>query len=92
MSEVEFEYCPSCGDFQSGSECDNCGFSYLYGGQKPYETPEGNIVNCTEEEALEEGYISMCPMCGEHIITWWELEDHGMCINCWHRRHIDNNK
>jgi hypothetical protein len=60
-----------------------CGFTEELG-KNQYETPEGLIVNCTEEEAYERGYIFICPICLFNEITYWEKEDHGMCISCWH--------
>lgn len=78
------ERCPHCGDLEwNGYDCLNCGFgSELPIGQ--YETPEGNIVNCTEDEAFENGYIYECE-CGSTIL-WWEQRDHGSCIHCWHEK------
>lgn len=82
---MEELYCPNCGEYWNGYECDSCGFAdELIGNQ--YETPSGVIVRCTEEQAIERGYISICQVCKENIIQWWEKEDHGMCISCWHKR------
>ena len=77
---------PNCNELWDGTECFTCGFTDgLPDGT--YETPEGNIVVCTEEEAFSAGYISICPECLYEIITWWEKEDHGMCLSCWHKKH-----
>lgn len=75
--------CPNCGEEIIEYDCLSCGYCSLDLDAGTYETPEGNIVNCTEEEALEKGYIFECPSCG-NIITYWEKEDHGKCIECWH--------
>lgn len=83
MDEI---YCPVCGEEWNGYECDNCGFADEILGEE-YETPDGIIVRCTEEEAMERGYIFICPICNDNVIQWWEREDHGMCIECWHKRH-----
>lgn len=76
--------CPHCGDEWDGYECNTCGFSDTLPVNQ-YETPEGNIVVCTEDQAIERGYLDFCPSCAA-IITWWELEDHEMCIDCWHNK------
>lgn len=84
----ETDICPACGHEYNGYECDNCGFAdNLEQGLNQYETPSGNIVWCSEEEAFEREYINICPACCFNVITWWEMEDHGMCIECWHRKH-----
>jgi hypothetical protein len=89
MDTVENNSCPSCGTIMLFGECDECGFAEgLTAGN--YETPEGNIVTCSEEEAYERGYISICPECLFQEITWWEREDHGMCITCWHKRNTES--
>ena len=82
---METEYCPHCGEEWNGYECLTCGFAgELFGDE--YETPSGTIVRCTEEEAFERGYIFTCPVCNDTVIQWWEMEDHGMCIHCWHNK------
>lgn len=75
------ENCPHCNNPWDGYECDTCGYAEMLV-KNEYETPEGNIVFCSDEQALERGYICHCN-CG-NIITWWEKEDHGVCIECWH--------
>jgi hypothetical protein len=77
--------CPSCGEEWGGVECITCGFAQGLNCNQ-YETPDGLIVSCTEEEAYEKGYIAICPTCLFNEITWWEKEDHEMCIECWHRK------
>jgi len=81
----EYDVCPHCGSAWTGYECGICGFSDTLL-KNEYETPTGFITHCTEKEAFKEGYIYMCPACDENIITWWENEDHGKCIDCWHRQ------
>lgn len=83
--DMNKESCPHCGEEWEGYECHICGFADIDGNH--YETPEGNIVKCSEEEAIERGYILTCPVCQDKLITWWEQEDHGMCIECWHKKH-----
>ncbi len=82
---MDTNYCPNCGEEWNGYECDSCGFADDLGTEE-YETPHGTIVTCTEEEAFRNGYIAHCPVCKDNVIQWWELQDHGMCIECWHRR------
>lgn len=79
--------CPHCNEEWDGYECQVCGFSDMLP-QDEYETPEGNIVRCSEDQAFDRGYLYKCPSCGA-TITWWEMEDHGMCIECWHRKNKD---
>lgn len=86
MEYWNYDNCPSCGENWDGNECEVCGFADNLLDNE-YESPEGNIVQCTEEEAFEQGYISICPTCCYHVITWWEKEDHGVCIECWHKQH-----
>lgn len=87
MNIDEFEgMCPHCGAVLDTDDCNVCGFSLFPRDANQYETPEGNIDTCTEDEAIERGYVMNCPECGEHLITWWEKEDHGMCITCWHNK------
>ena len=87
MEEYEISGgCPQCGEAWNGYECDDCGFADLLP-LNEYETKDGIIVYCSEELALERGYIYTCE-CGS-TITWWEKEDHGMCIDCWHRKNVD---
>lgn len=76
--------CPNCNEDWNGVACEACGFAIEIGANE-YETPEGNIAHCTEEEAFERGYISICPECLFNVITHWEKEDHGKCIECWHK-------
>ena len=92
----EEETCPQCGGNEwNGYDCIDCGFG-LDLPVNQYETPEGNIVSCSEEDAYKNGYIFDCE-CGNRIL-WWEMQDHGTCITCWHnknmssRKDIDNNK
>jgi len=85
------ERCQHCGECDfNGLDCMTCGFG-LELPLNQYETPSGNIVTCTEEEAFDNGYITKCPHCGDTIL-WWEMEDHGSCITCWHvkNKSIDN--
>lgn len=79
------EFCPHCGEEWSGYECDVCGFADTPFGNE-YETPEGNVVRCTEDEALEKGYAKFCPECKESVVPYWEIEDVGMCVTCWHKK------
>lgn len=84
----ENDVCPQCGEEFNGYECDNCGFADLIGDSKnQYEARNGNIIWCTEEEAFDKGYISICPSCCYNVVSWWEMDDHGMCIECWHKKH-----
>lgn len=83
MNEDLMGHCPNCNAEMDGFDCYNCGYCSLELDDNEYETPEGNIAYCTEDEALENGYIYMCPHCGEKIITWWEMRDHGKCVTCW---------
>lgn len=85
MEEFE-EICPECGSLMYDHDCEVCGFSNFPEGRDEYETPQGTIAHCTEEEALDAGYIMLCPTCAEQVITWWENEDHGCCITCWHSK------
>lgn len=89
MNEDILGMCPNCGHQMDGYDCFECGYCSLNLEDNEYETPEGNIVHCTEEEAMERGYIAVCPACGENLITWWEKEDHGKCITCWHADRIE---
>lgn len=77
--------CPSCDEEWGGVECINCGYAESLDGNQ-YETPDGLIVTCSEEQAFEKGYISICPVCLFNQITWWEKNDHGKCIECWHKQ------
>lgn len=88
-NELEID-CPQCGSHKwGGYECDICGFADNLLDCE-YETPSGNIVYCSQEIAFELGYITHCD-CGS-VITWWEKEDIGRCIECWHknRKVVDN--
>lgn len=76
--------CPNCNEEMDGYDCYTCGYCSLNLDDNEYETHEGNIVHCSEDEAFQRGYIHMCPVCGENIITWWEMEDHSNCVTCWH--------
>lgn len=78
--------CPNCNDPWNGEECFTCGFADDLP-QNEYKTPEGSIVQCTEEQAFEQGLILICPVCCYNIVVWWEMDDHGCCIECWHRNH-----
>ncbi len=84
MDEELIEICPHCGEEWGGYECDVCGFSDVLL-KDEYETPEGNITFCSIEQAFERGYIYDCPTC-DNVIMWWEMEDHGRCIECWHNK------
>lgn len=79
------EFCPHCGEEWGGYECDLCGFADIPSGNE-YETQEGNIVRCTEEEALDAGYLKLCPICTESVVPFWEVDDVGMCVKCWHKQ------
>lgn len=83
---MEYDICPQCGNEMNSYECDNCGFADIVDG-KQYETRGGQIAYCSEEEAFDRGYIHICPACCFSVITWWEMDDHGMCIECWHKQH-----
>lgn len=76
------ELCPNCGGEMSMYDCMSCGYCSLTLEDNEFETPQGNITKCSLEEAYERGYIFDCE-CGNQI-TWWEQEDHGKCIQCWH--------
>lgn len=84
------DLCPNCGETMEGYDCFSCGYCSLEMNDNEYETPQGNIVHCTEEEAFDNGYIHICPECMYNIITWWEMEDHGKCIECWHSDRIQD--
>lgn len=86
MNEENEDICPACGSEFDGHQCDVCGFADQLGGNQ-YESKSGAIVYCSEEEAFERGYVYICPACCFNVITWWEMEDHGMCIECWHKKH-----
>lgn len=73
--------CPNCGEDMDFYDCHSCGYCSLDLDCNEYETPEGNITACTEEQAYERGYIFDCE-CGNQI-QWWEKEDHGKCVSCW---------
>lgn len=91
MDEEHYVSCPHCGNEEfDGFECYECGFADTLLNSE-YETPEGNIVFCSEDTALKEGYIYNCPVCNNHTIMWWEKEDIGMCIECWHKKHKESN-
>lgn len=86
MEEEYTERCPNCNEEWGGYECDTCGFADSLP-KNEYESPTGFIDTCTEEEALLRGYLYICPKC-ESYITWWEHEDHGVCIDCWHSQNM----
>lgn len=79
------ENCPSCGEEWDGYECQNCGLADIENVGE-YDTPNGMIAYCSEEDAFAMGYVSICTVCCYNVIKWWETEDHGMCIECWHKR------
>lgn len=79
--------CPVCDASMLDWECDRCGYASSLAAEQ-YETPEGDIVNCSEEEAFDRGYIFICPVDCFNVITWWEMEDHGCCIECWHKNNM----
>lgn len=84
--EFDTEICPSCGSEYNGMECDTCGFADQLEGNQ-YETRSGIIIYCSEEEAFDRGLIHICPVCCYNVVSWWEMDDHGMCIECWHKKH-----
>ncbi len=83
---MENEFCPHCNAVEwDGYECVTCGYSEIGTVDGEYETRSGVIIECTEEEAFDNGLIHICPQCTYNVITWWQLDDHGKCVECWHK-------
>lgn len=74
--EMETYDAPSC--LMWSEHCDHCGYD---DGLNYYEAPNNMLYLITEEQAIKDGLIMDCPLCGD-TMTWWEKERYSMCIMC----------
>ncbi len=84
--EDNLSICPDCGAEIYDSFCEYCGYDETRFADNQYEARNGTIVSCSHDEAMQMGIIYNCPICEDNTITWWEMDDHGMCVSCWHRK------
>lgn len=82
--------CPVCGGkIRTYTNVDECVYlSYCLScpwidSRQMFDTGSG-IVVCEVGEAIEDGYLLMCPFTAEYVPAWM-IKDYGMSIEHWHK-------
>ncbi len=80
--------CPECG--KDTLECYDAPSSMLwvrscnkcnYVDKRNYYESSDEIYLCTEEQAIEQGLLLKCPLCGKYC-NCWQIEKYKVCFSC----------